>query len=71
MPWIATGGDRGVHPPLIIAKSYSLDDFRRLMREGIGLGDRDLGLMSQMAEFRLKHLKDGEIEALHAYLQAR
>jgi mono/diheme cytochrome c family protein len=64
-------GMEGFTPPLTIAKAYSLEDFRKLTSTGVGLGGRDLGLMSQMAEFRLKHLKDDEVVALHTYLQSR
>ena len=56
-------------PPLTIAKAYSPQDFRKLMSTGIGLGDRDLGLMTQMGEFRLKHLTDDEVAALYTFLQ--
>lgn len=57
-------------PPLTIAKAYSPEDFRELMSTGIGLGDRDLGLMTQMGEYRLKHLTDEEVTALYTYLQS-
>ncbi len=56
-------------PPLTIAKSYSSDDFLRLMATCKGLGDRDLGVMSVVCEHRFKVLQPNEIDALHAFLQ--
>ena len=64
-------GQEGFTPPLTIAKAYSLDDFRTLMAEGIGLGGRDLGLMSGVARTRFRHFTDDEVEALHDYLHSR
>lgn len=63
-------GTEGFTPPLAMVDAYSLDDFRKLMSTGLGLADRDLGLMTRMAEFRLKHMTDEEVVALHAYLQS-
>lgn len=64
-------GQQGFTPSLDMARAYSLDDFRKLLTTGVGLGNRDLGLMSFVAENRFKYLTDPEIEALHAYLQSR
>jgi mono/diheme cytochrome c family protein len=58
-------------PPLDVARSYSLEDFSRLLRTGVGAGDLDLGLMSQVARFRFSRLTDAEIEALYRYLATR
>jgi mono/diheme cytochrome c family protein len=63
-------GYEGFTPPLTIAKAYSLENFQKLMASGIGLGERDLGLMSLMSQYRLKHLTDDEVAALHTYLQS-
>jgi mono/diheme cytochrome c family protein len=63
-------GQEGFTPPLLIAKAYSIEDFRKLMSTGVGLGDRDLGLMTQVAQSRFKHMTDAEVEALHGYLQS-
>ena len=57
-------------PPLLIGAGYELDDWRQLMREGKGIADRDLGLMSEVAVSRFAHLNDAEVEALHAFLRA-
>jgi mono/diheme cytochrome c family protein len=48
--------------------SYDREDFRRLMRTGIAAGERDLGLMSDVARASFAHMTDGEIDALYAYL---
>lgn len=64
-------GSEGFAPPLAIAKGYDLDAFRRLMAEGVGLGERDLGLMSRVAKARFSHMTPAEVEALHAYLHSR
>lgn len=54
-------------PPLAAAVAgYSLADFTRLMRTGVGAGGRDLGLMSIIAKENLHALTDGEIAAIHA-----
>lgn len=63
-------GREGFTPPLTIAKAYSIDDFRKLMATGTGLGERDLGLMSRMSIKRFSHLTDDEVGALHGYLQS-
>lgn len=63
------GEDEGLPPNLAIAASYSDDAFARLMRTGIALGDRELGLMSDVARSRFTHFTDGEIRALHDYLR--
>jgi len=58
-------------PDLAIAAAYDIDAFRRLMRTGIARGDRELGLMSVVARSRFSQLTDDEVDALHAYLNAR
>lgn len=62
-------GDEGFTPHLAIARAYSPEAFSRLMATGVGLSDRDLGLMSKVAQARFSHLTDAEVQALHAYLQ--
>lgn len=64
-------GYEGFSPPLEIAKAYDAGAFTRLMREGIGVGDRELGLMSEVARGRFVHMSDEEIEHLHRFLQRR
>jgi cytochrome c553 len=58
-------------PSLTVAKSYSAEQFKRLMRDGVGLGDREFPLMSPTSKARFAHLTDGEVDALYAFLQAR
>jgi cytochrome c553 len=55
-------------PNLVIAATYSEEDFARLMRTGRGLRDRELRVMSDVARRRFSHLTAGEIRALHTYL---
>jgi mono/diheme cytochrome c family protein len=55
-------------PDLRIAAAFSPDDFARLMREGVGLAGRELGLMGGVARGRFVHFTDEEVRAIHAYL---
>jgi mono/diheme cytochrome c family protein len=63
------GSPEGNPPDLAIAGAYSDDEFRLLMSTGIGLGGRDLGLMSEVARSRFSYLYDDEVHDLHAYLK--
>jgi len=65
MPW---GGDA---PDLMIAASYSLEDFRTLMKTGKATGDRELRMMSGVARGRYSQLTPDEVDDLHAFLRAR
>ncbi|RYY34900.1 MAG: c-type cytochrome [Sphingomonadales bacterium] len=57
-------------PPLAeIGPAYDLVAFKKLLRTGVGLSPRDLGLMRQVAKDDLAHLTDAEMDAIHAYLQ--
>ncbi len=58
-------------PDLAVAGAYDLEQFRRLMRTGVPIDGRDLGIMSSVAKRDLSQLTDAEIEALHGYLVAR
>jgi len=64
-------GFEGFTPPLVMAKAYSREQFGRLMSEGIGIGERDLGLMSEVAQMRFSHFEVGEVDDLYDYLQSR
>lgn len=57
-------------PDLAIVAAYSPEAFTRLLRTGVALGERKLGMMSTEARGRLTHLNDTEIAALHSYLRA-
>jgi cytochrome c553 len=62
-------GSEFLHAPnLIVAQAYSDEAFFHLMRTGRGLGDRDLGLMSEVAAVRFPLFSDEEVRAVHAYL---
>lgn len=58
-------------PDLDIAGAYDLAGFTRLMREGVPPGSKKLQLMDDISRNDLKHLRDDEIEAIHAYLAER
>lgn len=60
-------------PSLVVAKAYSPDDFRRLMREGLVAsgGPSKTGFMTAVAKQRFAGLHDAEIDALKAWLDAR
>lgn len=57
-------------PPLVVAKAYSLDQFRRLLHTGITITGKESasGLMTGVARKRFVHLTEEEIRGLHAYL---
>ncbi len=57
-------------PDLRIVAAYEPSQFEKLMKTGIAAGDREVGLMSEVARGRYSHLTDGEIKAIYAYLQA-
>jgi cytochrome c553 len=58
-------------PDLTRAASYDLEEFKRLLRTGIGASDEKLGLMSQTAPARFGDWSDEEMAALHRYLKRR
>jgi cytochrome c553 len=57
-------------PDLRVVASYSAEAFARLLRTGVALGERKLGVMSERARNNLSHLTDSEIAALYSYLHA-
>lgn len=62
---------RGATPDIrIMAASYDLADFDRLLSTGVAAGGRELGLMSEVSRNRYSHFTLGERRALHAYLKA-
>lgn len=60
------GGDT---PALTIVAGYSLDAFTTLMRTGVPLDGRELGLMKTVALSRFAHFTAQEVAALYAYLR--
>ncbi|HEY6125882.1 MAG TPA: cytochrome c [Steroidobacteraceae bacterium] len=57
-------------PALAVAKGYSLEQFTRLMQQGIGVGDRQFKMMSPTAQARFTQFAPDEITAVHAFLQS-
>jgi mono/diheme cytochrome c family protein len=55
-------------PDLIIIRAYDETAFRRLMREGIAIGDRELELMSPVARSRFAWFTDQEVADVYAFL---
>jgi hypothetical protein len=58
-------------PPLVIVKTYSLPEFRTLLKTGVTKGGRDMAaegsVMGFVAKEQFAHLTDGEVKALHDY----
>jgi len=63
------GGLDEFAPSLAIVAAYSVEDFRKLMREGEAIGGRELDLMAEVARGRSSYFTDSEINSLHAYLK--
>ena len=60
-----------VTPPLaMMGQAYSNEDFHTLMRTGKAMGNREVGLMSDVARQDLSKMTDSEINAIHAYLNS-
>jgi cytochrome c553 len=58
-------------PDLRIVAAYSPEAFTELMRTGVALGGRKLGVMGARARNNLSHLTEAEIAALYSYLHAQ
>lgn len=61
-------GDSMGSPPLTMVIAYGPEDFTRLMRQGVALGEREMPMMGGVARGRFSHFTDAEIQALHGYL---
>jgi cytochrome c553 len=57
-------------PSLAIVAGYTEADLAKLLRTGVALGDRKLGLMSKISPIRFSALSDVEVRAIHTYLNA-
>jgi cytochrome c553 len=57
-------------PDLRVVAAYPAEEFARLLRTGVALGGRKLGVMSAAAQGNLSQLTDGEIADLYSYLHA-
>jgi cytochrome c553 len=55
-------------PPLIVAKAYSQEDFKKFQKTGLALGDRQLGLMSIMAKHRFSNFTDSELDQIYRFI---
>ena len=55
-------------PDLRVVTAYSPEAFVRLLRTGVAVGERTVGVMTAQSKNNLSHLTDAEIAALHAYL---
>lgn len=64
-------GRPGDTPDLLMAAAYDLPLFTRLMRTGIGMDDKEHGLMTEVARGRFVHMTEQEVTDLHAYLTER
>ena len=60
-------------PSLVVAKAYSPEHFRRLMKTGevAAGGTSKTGFMSEIAAYRFSVLTDAEVSALKRYLDSR
>ncbi len=68
VPWESDGRT----PDLVaMMAAYPEEDFRRLMREGVPIGGRDLELMDDVARGRFVHFSDEELSDLYVYLNDR
>ncbi|MEO6216587.1 MAG: cytochrome c [Sphingomonas sp.] len=66
-----TEDGKQVAPPLApMAAAYDPPAFRTLLRTGVGVSGRDLGLMKEVARGDLSALTDAEIVLIQAYLIA-
>jgi mono/diheme cytochrome c family protein len=57
-------------PDLRVVAAYSPEAFTQLLRTGIAIGGRDVGVMSMQAKNNLSKLTDSEIAALYSYLHS-
>ncbi len=56
-------------PDLRMAAAYEAEPFERLLRTGVAMGDREVGLMSEVSRGRFSHFTEQELRAVHQYLQ--
>jgi mono/diheme cytochrome c family protein len=56
-------------PDLRMVAAYEPEAFRRLLRTGKAMGEREVGLMSEVARGRYRLLTDREVAAVYAYLR--
>lgn len=60
-------------PPLVVVKSYSLPEFKTLMKTGVTRTGRDMyaqgSIMGIVAREQLSLLTDDEVSSIHTFLQ--
>lgn len=60
-------------PPLLVVQTYSLPEFRTLLRTGVTRTGRDMyaqgSIMGIVAREQLSHFTDDEVAAVHEFLQ--
>lgn len=60
-------------PPLVVVKTYSLPEFRTLLKTGVTRSGRDMyaegSIMGIVAREQLSYLTDEEVAAIHTFLQ--
>lgn len=58
-------------PPLVVVRTYSLPEFRRLMKTGVTKAGRDMAsqgsVMGFVAKEQFSHLTDAEVSALYNF----
>ena len=59
-----------VTPDLVLVASIPRDEFETLIKTGVGIGGRDLGLMGLVAPDRFPYLTKQEIDDLYVYLSS-
>ncbi|QTC91773.1 c-type cytochrome [Brevundimonas goettingensis] len=64
-------GREGGAPDLLIAASYDLPGFTKLLRTGVAMDGKEKGLMSEVSKANFSAFTEADIAALHAYLTAR
>src|SRR5262249_40563406 len=57
-------------PDLRVVAAYSPEAFAQLLRTGIAIGGRNVGVMSAQARSNLSYLTDSEIAVLYSYLHS-
>jgi mono/diheme cytochrome c family protein len=58
-------------PNLAVIAAYSREDFGTLMRDGLGVGRRQLDTMGKMVGERFVYLTDSEVNAIYEFLRER
>jgi mono/diheme cytochrome c family protein len=65
------GSDDGSTPDLVAVGAYAPEQFARLMRDGVAVGERELPMMSGVARVRFSQFRDDEVRALYDFLIQR